>query len=504
MRCIFLLLFLSLILSGCGKPASMIEPPKDKLSWFSVLNDACDLGKLAKPVGVDEKSFMWSSSLVSNKASLSHLAAEIQGDMDHGNFISVNRMDDYSEAVLAEADGCGMITWMWSANPVGTLCVYIDDKPAYITSFKSFIDGSFLPVGQPFCGVTSLGHNLSFPIIHRRHLKLTLRATEKELASLYYQIAWNKLGATDDIQVFDPSDIKENRAALREIADKLTAAGKQLDVGEIVNAKTQNYSVAINGHSSFRVDLGDKYGAIKAMLFTWAGEKPPSNIAMEARWTNTESAVSIPINYLVGVSELIEDSDALPASVKGSKAVSRWYMPFSPDSDLQFVNAGADRVNFNLTLLIEDRNPSVCSLYFHAKHMKRQSLQSDTRNILTFADVVGAGRFVGCIIRVDNNTGHWWGEGDHIIWLDDAYDPAWRGTGTEDYFGFAWCTRGIFYHPFRGETRAPAKVSNGVATMHRYHILDTLPFHSYGKFQMEAWGLASGTIDYEGAVLWYQ
>jgi hypothetical protein len=39
--------------------------------------------------------------------------------------------------------------------------------------------------------------------------------------------------------------------------------------------------------------------------------------------------------------------------------------------------------------------------------------------------------------------------------------------------------------------------------MHRYHLLDTLPFHTAAKFQTEAWGLASGTMDYESLVLYY-
>jgi cell division protein FtsB len=39
--------------------------------------------------------------------------------------------------------------------------------------------------------------------------------------------------------------------------------------------------------------------------------------------------------------------------------------------------------------------------------------------------------------------------------------------------------------------------------MRRYHLLDRLPFHSRALFQMEAWGLAEGYMDYETAVLWY-
>jgi hypothetical protein len=81
--------------------------------------------------------------------------------------------------------------------------------------------------------------------------------------------------------------------------------------------------------------------------------------------------------------------------------------------------------------------------------------------------------------------------------------PAWRGTGTEDYFGFAWCSTEEFDHPFRGQSRVVRRADYRDSAMHRYHLLDTLPFHTAAKFQTEAWGLAPGTMDYESLVIYY-
>ncbi len=39
--------------------------------------------------------------------------------------------------------------------------------------------------------------------------------------------------------------------------------------------------------------------------------------------------------------------------------------------------------------------------------------------------------------------------------------------------------------------------------MHRYHLLDRLPFHRFARFDMEAWGLAEGFMDYETTLIWY-
>jgi hypothetical protein len=88
--------------------------------------------------------------------------------------------------------------------------------------------------------------------------------------------------------------------------------------------------------------------------------------------------------------------------------------------------------------------------------------------------------------------------------LDDLQNPVHRGTGTEDYFGFAWCSNITFQHPLRGQTRADGgRSAHRMASMYRYHLLDTLPFHRWAKFQMEAWGLGSGSMDYEIALMWY-
>jgi hypothetical protein len=51
----------------------------------------------------------------------------------------------------------------------------------------------------------------------------------------------------------------------------------------------------------------------------------------------------------------------------------------------------------------------------------------------------GIGRFVGCVLGIDNADGQWWGEGEFKVYLDgDGKFPTIAGTGTEDYIGQAW------------------------------------------------------------------
>ena len=51
----------------------------------------------------------------------------------------------------------------------------------------------------------------------------------------------------------------------------------------------------------------------------------------------------------------------------------------------------------------------------------------------------GRGRFLGVMLHVWNPRGGWWGEGDEKFFVDGEKFPSTIGTGSEDYFGYAWC-----------------------------------------------------------------
>ena len=53
----------------------------------------------------------------------------------------------------------------------------------------------------------------------------------------------------------------------------------------------------------------------------------------------------------------------------------------------------------------------------------------------------------------------WWGEGDEKIYVDGEAFPSLFGTGTEDYFGYAWSTTETFAHAYHAQTRAPGAAS---------------------------------------------
>ena len=78
---------------------------------------------------------------------------------------------------------------------------------------------------------------------------------------------------------------------------------------------------------------------------------------------------------------------------------------------------------------------------FHAKWHRDAFLPRESERAIDwpFLKTEGAGRFVGLMLHVWNPRGAWWGEGDEKFFVDGEKFPSTIGTGSEDYFGYAWC-----------------------------------------------------------------
>ncbi len=505
-----------LALAGCGQnERRVLLPPgvtvesqiPEGVSWASLLRDASDLTTLLNPPSPAERSILFSSSAVTGRVSLAHLAPEVLGDLDHGFFLRVEDRDGYVEATLAEAPGAGAITWIWSANPVGQAVLYLDggERPVLDLPFAGLLAGAFLPLSDPypFSALTAYGHNLHFPIVHTNGFRLAVRARErKDLGSLFYHVAWNAVDPAGPVQSFNPVAVQASAALLGSLAERFEPPA---DASRESSGEAGVVALAPGGRATIFTALVD--GVIQRLAFDAGGKAALSDLTLEAIWEGRpEPSVSCPLTVLAGVSEEGEDARSLPCSVTGSRLELRWPMPYGSGSTLALVNTGTKELTVRTlitTRALPDGAP-LPPLRFSVGAIRHPLVSLSARTILTWADIAGEGRLVGCHLRVDSRSPKWWGEGDEIVWLDGEDGPAWRGTGTEDYFGFAWCSDGMFDHPLRGQSRADGGGSaRRVAAMRRYHLLDRLPFHSRALFQMEAWGLAEGYMDYETAVLWY-
>lgn len=75
------------------------------------------------------------------------------------------------------------------------------------------------------------------------------------------------------------------------------------------------------------------------------------------------------------------------------------------------------------------------------------------------------------------------------VWVDADTFPSLFGTGTEDYFGQAYCSPEIYNHPYRAQSLAAGGVgaAKGLFSMVRAHVLDPIRFSKSLKFNLELW-----------------
>jgi len=126
-------------------------------------------------------------------------------------------------------------------------------------------------------------------------------------------------------------------------------------------------------------------------------------------------------------------------------------------------------------------------------------------------DVRGRGHYVGCNLGVDvfeRQVNDWYGEGDDMIFVDDEpWPPRLHGTGTEDYFGTAFCPRQTYSAPYHGLTvysGTPAWPWGGKNAMYRFHVEDPIRFERAIRVTIETGHDNALANDYSSTAYWYQ
>ncbi|MEI7635316.1 MAG: glycoside hydrolase family 172 protein [bacterium] len=192
---------------------------------------------------------------------------------------------------------------------------------------------------------------------------------------------------------------------------------------------------------------------------------------------------------------------------------SYWPMPFRKSARITIENQRWEdiggffyQITYSLTAIPEQAG---C---FHAQW--RHSVTSRENPQHTILDGArGAGHYVGTFAAWTQMSNGWWGEGEIKFFMDgDTHYPTICGTGTEDYFGGAWCFADRTYStPFLGYPlfrREPNEVPRH--GLYRWHVLDPIRFKKDLKVTIQALGWwPSGqfqplTDDIATVACWYQ
>jgi hypothetical protein len=153
-------------------------------------------------------------------------------------------------------------------------------------------------------------------------------------------------------------------------------------------------------------------------------------------------------------------------------------------------------------------------MHFHADYRAEKNIATRAGNGTAdwaYLNVRGRGVFVGDTLSIRNRANAWWGEGDEKIYVDYLDEngighnaqPVHIGTGTEDYYGYAWSHPETFSSPFVAQPTGAGNFSPGVTVNSRVRALDAIPFDEAFKFDMEVWHWHATEMDYGATSYWY-
>jgi hypothetical protein len=206
---------------------------------------------------------------------------------------------------------------------------------------------------------------------------------------------------------------------------------------------------------------------------------------------------------------------ATPVNVNSKGGMNCFFpMPFRRSARITVHNDSTENtllffytINYTLESVPEE------ALYFHAQFRRTRPLP-EKQDYLILDGVRGRGHYVGTFMSWQQNSGGWWGEGEIKMFLDgDRAGPTICGTGTEDYFGGAWCFReGNYSAPCFGFQTVTGKSGEPGArmTMYRFHVHDPVFFRQELRVTMQALGWREGARylplqdDIASVAYWYQ
>jgi hypothetical protein len=236
------------------------------------------------------------------------------------------------------------------------------------------------------------------------------------------------------------------------------------------------------------------------LRFYWDGERTPS--------------VECPLgDFFANVHGLRYNVNSIPVSVNPQGGFNcYWQMPFRRRARITIesqhwkdVRALFYQVDYSMIEVPE------AAAYFHTQW--RRSMTTHEHPEHTILDGVrGRGHYVGTVLAWTQLSDGWWGEGEVKFYIDGDRDhPTICGTGTEDYFGGAWCFTDTFSGPYLGYplwTRDEGDVPKH--GLYRWHVLDPVRFKRDLRVTVQALGwYGDGTFqpltdDIASTAFWYQ
>lgn len=257
------------------------------------------------------------------------------------------------------------------------------------------------------------------------------------------------------------------------------------------------------------------HGIIQHIWMT-TDEKALRSCILRMYWDGEEyPSIEVPLgDFFANVHGLRYNVNSIPVVVNPTGGMNcYWPMPFYKSAKITLTNNYFEDISFffyQITYCVPDEMDSGMGL-LHAQ-FRRSVTKIEKPEHIILDGVSGKGHYIGTVIGWTQMSNGWWGEGEIKFYIDgDKEYPTICGTGTEDYFGGAWCFHDTFSTPFLGYPLW--RKEQGEVPRHglyRWHILDPIIFHEDLKVTIQALGWYPDrkfrplNDDISSVAFWYQ
>lgn len=447
---------------------------------------------------------------------------------DRSQFVRTDSIEGRREFVVFDAEGPGAVVRFWVTvadyADMGKLRFYFDGAttPEIEGELLSLISGGML-VGAPLSeSVSKLtdykqrGHNLYLPIPYSQSLKITYESEyliepgKNSKENFYYNINYRTYEKGTIVQSFSKDDLNRYSKELKRTQEQLLVN---------TDAKNSDYK-SVSTHSKNLAEGANSLqlngsGAIRNLTVKLHAEN--FNQALRSTILKIEfdgnETVWVPVGDFFGTGNRLKTYQTYYTKVTNdSSLICYWVMPYRKNCKVTLESVNKEPVMASLSLDYSSWKWNRNSMYFGAgwteynriyTGSKRDMEGTSEQKDINFVTLSGKGVYVGDALTLFNSVADWWGEGDEKIYVDGEEFPSHIGTGTEDYYGYAWCMHHPFEHPFIAQPDGSGDTQTGHVSNVRLRGLDAIPFSQSLVFDMEIWHWASTYINYAPTTFYY-
>jgi hypothetical protein len=444
---------------------------------------------------------------------------------DSENFIRTETNEGRKEWVIMKDQGPGAITRFWTpllkANKAQIIRFYFDGAttPSLSVNFFDLISGkAFVPPPLAFESWNQkdvrdqatptpdllknadqgIGADFYLPITFAKSCKITL-----DSLPFYYVINYRMYDPATVVKTFSMDGFTATKATLDRVATTLLNDAAPVGTTAIPN---QEATLGPNATMTFALPKGP---SAVCQLNVQINPKDAPQVLRSTILQATfdgNAAIWCPLGEFFGAGARLNPIRDWDRTVKADGSlVARWVMPYQRTASISLQNLGSTPVKVSLSALSKPWKWDDRSMIFHANWHSQHDIRTRPRSDWSYVEVHGRGVYVGDTLTVYSPVKAWYGEGDERIYLDGEKVSSMIGTGTEDYYGYAWGMPDYFNSPFLSTPQRDHSRNDwrGYTTDSKLRLLDAIPFRTELKHDMEIWDWAETEVDYAAGLFWY-